>query len=255
MSILERITARRRELVAQAKQEQPFTSLERTADAVKPLFPANRRPTLIAECKKGSPSKGVFLPDYDPARLASAYARGGAQALSVLTEPDFFFGDSGHLLQARRVSGLPVLRKDFIIDPWQVRESWAIGADAMLLIVAVLEQTALDELCHQANELGLQVLVEAHNEQELERALQLPCSALGINARNLRDFSIDLEGARRLCAMVPAEYTVVAESGIHSPADARSLRQAGFRAFLVGEYFVTAADREARVREMVEAIA
>ncbi len=253
MTILDKIVEKRRERLLLKKQEAPENSLQRVLSPPRAFF--NREGiTVIAESKKGSPSKGVFLDEYDPKAIAGQYERGGADALSVLTEPDFFFGSESHLPAVRDAVSLPVLRKDFIFDPYQVTESWAMGADAILLIAAILSDTQMQELAACAAEKSLSVLLEVHNREELERALHIPATGLGINARNLKDFSIDLQASRELAALVPDGRIAVAESGMHSPAAGKEMCDAGFRGFLVGEYFITAKDREQTVREFVEVL-
>ena len=199
-------------------------------------------PAVIAEVKKASPSKGVIRPDFDPEEIARQYADGGAACLSVLTDADFFQGSEAYLRAARAACTLPVLRKDFTIDPYQVAEARSIGADAILLIVAALSPGQLDELSAAARQYGLDVLVEVHDGEELERALELPTLLLGINNRDLRDFSTRLETTLELLPRVPADRLVVTESAIHSRADVLRMQEAGVGAFLVGEAFMREAD-------------
>jgi indole-3-glycerol phosphate synthase len=249
--ILHRILARKAEEVAERSARLPLARLvARSAELPPPrgfvaalqAKVAAGRPAVIAEIKRASPSRGVIRADYDPAAIARAYARAGAACLSVLTDEDFFQGRDAHLAQARDACELPVLRKDFVIDPWQVHEARAIGADAILLIVAALDDAALRELSQLAQSLGLAVLVEVHDEPELERALALPTPLVGINNRDLRTFETSLETTLRLRALVGAGRMVVSESGIHAPADVERLRAAGVGAFLVGEAFMRATD-------------
>lgn len=254
--ILSRIIDARREDVARAKRDRPESGLRRDlreAREVRPSFGAV--PLVIAECKKASPSKGVFLEDYDPAGLAAAYARGGAGMVSVLTEPHFFLGEDRHLSAVRAACALPALRKDFIVDPYQVRESWAIGADAILLIARILPAALMRELSLAARELGLAVLAEIHDANDLEKTLAAGADAIGVNSRNLADFSVDRERCVALRDSIPRGIFAVAESGIASPADAAALRAAGFDGFLVGEAFVRASDPEAAVRAYSRALA
>ncbi|MCK5266648.1 MAG: indole-3-glycerol-phosphate synthase, partial [Spirochaetes bacterium] len=159
-----------------------------------------------------------------------------------------------HLVSVRKASGLPVLRKDFIFDPYQVRESWALGADCILLIAAILSGDQIKELAHYAQELKMEVLLEAHNEEELQKVLSVPSGAVGINSRNLKNFTTDLDTAKNLCRMIPADRIAVAESGIHSSQDGVDLLKTGFRAFLVGEYFIKSEDRQSCVRNFVDAV-
>ncbi len=208
-------------------------------------------PRLIAEAKKASPSKGLLRPEFDPAGLARAYAAGGAAALSVLTERHFFQGDPAYVRAAKAAAPLPALRKDFLFDPYQVVEARAIGADAVLLIVAILEGELLGELLSLATSLGLAVLVEVHDEPEVERALAAGARIVGINNRDLRTFRVDLAATGRLRALIPPECLVVSESGIGSPSDVARLREWGVDAMLVGESLVRAGDVAARVRELL----
>ena len=255
MNILDEIVSRRKERLAEKKKNLPAEALIRQDETIRPFYRGNEAVTVTAECKKGSPSRGIFLQDYDPVQIASEYEKGGAHALSVLTEPDFFYGDESHLKAVRANVSLPVLRKDFVFETYQVKESWAMGADAILLIAAILSDAQLKELAEYARELGLEILLEVHDRAELERALEVPVTGIGINARNLKDFSIDLDAAKELCTLIPGERIAVAESGMKSPEAALAMYQAGFRAFLVGEYFVTARDRVGRVAEFCSALA
>ncbi len=211
--------------------------------------------SLIAEIKRASPSRGLLCADFHPLELAETYARHGAAAISVLTELRFFQGGLDHLAQVRH--GLrhevPLLRKDFIVDPYQVYESYAFGADALLLIAAVLPDEALDELLGLTRELGMVALVEVHSEEDLKRVLALQPRIVGINNRDLRDFSVDLATFGQLRSRLPAGVIAVAESGVHNGADVRRLASMGADAVLVGEALVTAENRQAKVEELVEA--
>ena len=249
--ILEKILAVKREEVAAAKQKRPLVALRGDAEkAGKPrdFIGALRSkistgmPAVIAEVKKASPSKGVLRADFDPAAIARSYARHGAACLSVLTDKEFFQGSRDSLVLAREASGLPVLRKDFIIDPYQVYEARAMGADCILLIVAALDDEAMIGLERVALDLGMAVLVEVHVSGEFERALKLQTSLLGINNRNLRTFDTRLETTLDLLARVPQGKLAVTESGILASADVERMRSAGVQAFLVGEAFMRAAD-------------
>ncbi|HET9836452.1 MAG TPA: indole-3-glycerol phosphate synthase TrpC [Rhodanobacteraceae bacterium] len=199
-------------------------------------------PAVIAEIKKASPSAGVIRTDFDPAAIARSYEAGDAACLSVLTDVDFFQGSDAYLQQARAACALPVLRKDFTIDAYQVYEARAIGADAILLIVAALGDAALLELSLLAAELDLDVLAEVHDEAELERALDIPAPLVGINNRNLRTFETRIETTLDLRGQVPEERVLVTESGIRTREDVERLRRAGVHAFLVGETFMRAAE-------------
>ena len=207
-------------------------------------------PAVVAELKKASPSKGVLREDFDPDRIARDYAAGGAAALSVLTDETFFQGADRHLAQARSASGLPVLRKDFVIDAYQVYEARALGADCILLIVAALGDAHLNELAGLAVHLGMDVLVEVHDAAELERAAHLESLLLGINNRDLRTFETTLDTTLDLLDRIPAGRTVITESGIHSRTDVARMRAAGVHGFLVGEAFMRAKRPGARLREL-----
>jgi indole-3-glycerol phosphate synthase len=218
------------------------------------------KPAVIAEVKKASPSKGLIRADFDPAQIARSYEKGGATCLSVLTDADFFQGHEDYLRQARDACDLPILRKDFIVDEYQVYEARVIGADCILLIVAafgdksgddvIYDEGALTELSLLAAELDMDVLVEVHNEEELEIALGLPAPLIGVNNRNLRTFETSLGTSLKLKDRVGPETAIVAESGIHTPEDVRKLREAGIHTFLVGEAFMRAADPGAELQKL-----
>jgi len=245
--ILQRILARKHEEIAARSAQLPRALLETRiaqapplrgfADAIAAKIGAGL-PAVIAEVKKASPSKGVIRPDFDPAAIARSYEAGGAACLSVLTDVDFFQGDDAYLQQARAACALPVLRKDFVVDPYQVLEARALGADCILLIVAALDDRRMAELAMLAADLGMDVLVEVHDIDELERALQIPARLLGINNRNLRTFEVSLETTLTLRDAVPRDRILVTESGISAPADVQRMRAAGVDAFLVGETFM-----------------
>ncbi len=203
---------------------------------------ASGRAAVIAEIKKASPSQGVIRPDFKPAQIARSYEMGGASCLSVLTDVDFFHGSDRYLQEARAACTLPVLRKDFVIDAYQVFEARALGADCILLIVAALGDAALAELSGLALDLGMDVLVEVHDIDELERALQVPVPLVGINNRNLRTFEVSLETTLALREAIPADRLLVTESGIATRQDVERMRSAGVQAFLVGETFMRADD-------------
>lgn len=197
-------------------------------------------PAVIAEIKKASPSAGVIREYFDPAAIAASYENAGAACLSVLTDASYFLGAAAHLEAARAACALPVLRKDFIIDPWQVFESRVMGADCILLIVAALEGEQLGDLFGTARETGLDVLVEVHDEDELETALTTDAQLIGVNNRDLHHFVTDLSVSERLRPLIPGPRCMITESGIHTRADVRRMREAGVNAFLVGEAFMRA---------------
>jgi indole-3-glycerol phosphate synthase len=259
--VLQRILARKVEEVADRRARAPLAALRAHAAEASPprgfaralaVKAAAGVPAVIAEVKKASPSKGVIRADFDPAAIARAYAAGGAACLSVLTDVDFFQGSDAYLQQARAACALPVLRKDFIVDPYQVVEARALGADCVLLIVAALDDAQLREFAALALELGLDVLVEVHDDDELDRALAVTDRdgrvLLGINNRNLRTFAVSLDTTLALQPRVPAGRRLVAESGILVPDDVARLRAAGIDAFLVGEAFMRAPDPGAALR-------
>jgi indole-3-glycerol phosphate synthase len=249
--ILERILSVKREEVAAARAVRTQADLERDAAALPPArgFAAALRdklakgdPAVIAEIKKASPSKGLLRADFDPPSIARSYAKNGAACLSVLTDRQFFQGSPDYLQAARAACGLPVLRKDFIVDEYQVAEARAMGADCILLIVAALDQPRMVDLEQAATALGLDVLVEVHDAAELDRALELSTPLVGINNRNLRTFETRLDTTLDLLGRIPAGRVVITESGILGPSDVALMRGRGVNAFLVGEAFMRAAD-------------
>ena len=211
---------------------------------------ASKKPAIIAEVKKASPSKGVIRENFKPVEIAQDYAMSGATCLSVLTDKEYFQGGEVNLQMARQACPIPVLRKDFMIDPYQIHESRALGADCILLIVAALADTQMHELADTTKELGMDVLVEVHDREEMERALKLDTPLMGINNRNLRTFETSLQTTLDLQAMVPDERLVITESGIHTPDDVRLMMDNGIYTFLVGEAFMRAEHPGAKMREL-----
>ncbi|MBL8320137.1 MAG: indole-3-glycerol phosphate synthase TrpC [Burkholderiaceae bacterium] len=249
--ILERIVAVKREELRSAKARRSLAALRDDAMAQTPTrgFAAalqrqavQGRPAVIAEVKKASPSKGLLRDPFEPAEIAVSYARHGATCLSVLTDERFFQGSAAYLQQARAACPLPVLRKDFLIDEYQVVEARAMGADAVLLIAACLDDAPMAAMEACAMELGLDVLVEVHDAAELERALKLKTPLVGVNNRNLRSFEVSLQTTLDLLPRLPPDRLLVTESGIAAPTDVQRLRAAGVRAYLVGEAFMRAPD-------------
>ncbi|WP_147654090.1 indole-3-glycerol phosphate synthase TrpC [Vulcaniibacterium gelatinicum] len=257
--ILTTILARKAEEVAARSRVRPLARLRELAAQQPPARGFVRAlreklaagaPAVIAEAKKASPSKGLIRPDFDPAAIARSYEAAGAACLSVLTDADFFQGSDACLQQARAACALPVLRKDFTVDPYQVVEARALGADCILLIVAALDDARLRDLAALADELGLDVLVEVHDRVELERALRLPCPLIGVNNRNLRTFEVSLAITLALKDLVPAGRLLVTESGIATREDVARMRQAGVHAFLVGESFMREPDPGAALQRL-----
>lgn len=257
--ILAEIVRHKRTEVAQRRQARSLAQLEQAAaDSEPPRGFVNAlreniaagRPAVIAECKKASPSKGVIREDYDPPAIAASYAAGGAACLSVLTDVNYFQGADEHLVAARAACTLPVIRKDFMVDPWQIAESRALGADCVLLIVACLDDVELDELFAQATSYGMDALIEVHDRTELERALRLRAPLVGINNRDLKRFVTDINTTIGLLDDIPADRLVVTESGIHTREDVATLRGHDVGAFLVGEAFMRSPDPGARLREL-----
>jgi indole-3-glycerol phosphate synthase len=250
-NILERIVAVKRDEVAAGRRRCDLAAMRARAETLpgaRDFVGALRRrieaggAAVIAEIKKASPSKGVLRADFRPAEIAASYERHGAAALSVLTDAPFFQGAPEYLTAAREAASLPALRKDFLVDAWQVFESRALGADAVLLIAAALDDAEMRDFEAIALALGMAVLVEVHDERELDRALALRTPLLGINNRNLRTFEVTLDTTLALLPCIPAGRLVVTESGILAPADVRRMREAGVNAFLVGEAFMRADD-------------
>ena len=233
-----------RELDALASRRDPhgadFVSALAAADTV----------NVLAECKRRSPSRGVLKVEYDPVVHARSYVRGGAAAISVLTEPAFFDGDLEHLRAVREAVDVPLLRKDFIVDRYQLLEARVYGADAVLLIVSALDDPALRSLMREASDLGLAVLVEVHDVDELSRALDVGARLVGVNNRNLRTLEVDVRASDAVAARLPADVVAVSESGLRDASDIQRLRAAGYRAFLIGETLMTSDDPEHTLRNL-----
>ena len=257
-TILQQIITARLPEIASAKQKLPAESIRMVLDRapqVRSLKRAlRRRPGILAEIKRASPSAGLLCPNLDPAAIAGQYQKGGAAAISVVTEANYFRGGLEILAALRWHTDLPLLRKDFIVDSYQVLESRHAGADAVLLITALLERSLLRELRICAEELGMDALVEVHNEGEMGRALEAGSTLIGVNSRDLRSFDVALDICARLAAGLPGEVTAVAESGIRTVGDIRSLAKAGYRGFLIGEALMRAASPQAKLAEFVSAL-
>ncbi|MGY6274121.1 indole-3-glycerol phosphate synthase TrpC [Methylomonas sp. MgM2] len=257
--ILKTILAQKTEEVARRKANTPVSMLQEIAGSVqgpRGFYQALRskadaqKPAIIAEIKKASPSQGVIREDFKPVDIAVDYAMNGASCLSVLTDKAFFQGSEANLQMVRDKCPLPVIRKDFMIDPYQIHESRALGADCVLLIVAALDDAMLKELHDTATGLGMDVLVEVHDAEELERALNLDGNMIGINNRNLRTFDVSLQTTLDLKNAVPADKLIVTESGIHTPADVKLMQDNGIYTFLVGEAFMRAERPGLKMREL-----
>jgi indole-3-glycerol phosphate synthase len=258
--LLRTIVAATQQIIETRRAQEPMSALEGRAAARTPQghrFEAALglagRVNVIAECKRRSPSRGVLAAHYDPIAIARKYEAGGAAAISVLTEPTFFDGALSHLTGVRDAVALPLLRKDFVVDEYQLLEARAAGADAVLLIVAALEQPELVRLQSRAWELGLAVLVEVHDDEELARAVGSGARVIGVNNRNLRTLAIDVGASERLAAKMPASVVGVSESGLQSRGDVERLAAAGYRAFLIGERFMTDPDPARAIADLIGA--
>jgi indole-3-glycerol phosphate synthase len=258
--ILERIAAYKRDEVAEARRADSLDALEARAKAASPprgfravleRAVAPGKLALIAEVKKASPSKGLIRADFDPPALAKAYEAGGAACLSVLTDAPSFQGADAYLVAAREATALPALRKEFLVDPWQVAQSRALGADAILVILAISDDALAGDLLAEAARFGMDALVEAHDEAEVDRAVTLGARLIGVNNRDLRSFVTDLAVTERLAARIPADRLLVTESGIATTADIARLAAAGARAMLVGESLMRQSDVESATRALL----
>lgn len=258
--VLAEICAKKRESVAKRKKTAPFSEVERMAETAPPVRGFAKALSakvdrgvygLIAEIKKASPSAGLIRPDFDPVALAQAYARGGAACLSILTEEDYFQGSDVYLQLAREAVPLPVLRKDFMLEPYQVAEARAIGADCILIIIAALTDALAQDLESYAISLGLDVLVEVHDEAELDRALLLKSKLIGVNNRNLKTLKTDLATTERLSNRLPKDRVLVAESGLKTPLDLARMARAGAKRFLIGESLMRERNVEAATRALL----
>jgi len=258
--VLDKIIAYKRKEVEAAKAAVPLPALRLRAEQAAPVRPFSRALSnsiensglaLIAEIKKASPSKGLIRADFDPPALARAYEAGGAACLSVLTDAPSFQGHLDYLVQAREATNLPVLRKDFMLDPYQVQEARAIGADCILIILAAVDDATAKALTEAAKELGMDVLAEVHGEAELDRAVALDTKLIGINNRDLKTFVTSLEATQRLAPCVPADRIVIGESGIFTHDDVLKLAESGVKAFLVGESLMRQADVASATRALL----
>ena len=259
--LLEAIVAATRARVAAAIEREPRPALERrasgrTPDAAGFADRLSREGSInvIAECKRRSPSRGVLRAAYEPVDIAAGYERAGAAAISVLTEPGFFDGSLAHLAAVRAAVTIPLLRKDFIVDEYQLLEARAVGADAVLLIVAALSDRELATLATAAADLGLAALVEVHDAGECARALAIDARIIGVNNRNLRTLQVDLDASRAVAAMLPAGTIGISESGLKSGADLQAMQALGYRAFLIGERFMIEPDPGAALAGLIETL-
>jgi indole-3-glycerol phosphate synthase len=258
--LLRTIVAATQQITDTRREQEPASALERRASARQPrggrfeaALAMAGRVNVIAECKRRSPSRGVLAAEYDPVAIAKKYEAGGAAAISVLTEPTFFDGALAHLTAVREAVDLPLLRKDFVVDDYQLLEARAAGADAVLLIVAALDQTDLVRLQARAWTLDLAALVEVHDDEELSRAVDSGARLIGVNNRNLRTLAVDVGASERLAAKLPAGVVGVSESGLQTREDLERLAAAGYRAFLIGERFMTDPDPARAIADLIGA--
>ncbi|KTC88653.1 indole-3-glycerol phosphate synthase TrpC [Fluoribacter dumoffii] len=245
-SVLQRIAQRKQEEIALAKQNRSINYLQQQPVMERRDFVAaltvDESPAIIAEIKRASPSKGLIREDFNVSEIATTYAQHGARCLSVLTDVDFFQGHPDYLAQAKAQCKLPILRKDFIIDPYQIYESLALGADCILLIVALLDEVQLKDYCQLAHELQMAVLVESHSREELEKALRLPTPLIGINNRSLHTFKTDIQLSIQLKQYIPENKIIITESGINTRTDVVMMQSHGINTFLIGESLMRAKD-------------
>ncbi len=256
MTILDQLADYARERCEAAKGRLSLTSLRRTAEDLpkgdSPFIKALQKPELsfICECKKASPSKGLIAPDFPYLQIARDYEAAGADCISVLTESKWFLGSDRYLQEIAAAVKIPCLRKDFTVDEYMIYEAKVLGASAVLLIAAILSEQQLREYLDISGELGLSALVEAHNETEIETALKAGAQIIGVNNRNLKDFTVDTENSRRLRNMIPQEVLFVSESGVRTAEDVSTLRQIGADAVLIGETLMRAPDKTAKLKEL-----
>jgi len=257
--ILQKILQRKTEEITQAAAKESLADLSKRAEDALPVRGfiqsierkiTAKQAAVIAEIKKASPSKGVMRENFMPADIAKSYAKGGAACLSILTDRDFFQGATEFLIQAREATELPVIRKDFIIDPYQVYEARAMNADCILLIVSALEDVVLNELLALAHQLDMDVLMEVHDRQEMQRAIESGARLIGVNNRNLRTFDVSLQTTLDMLDMLPDDRILVTESGIHAPADVQLMRENNVNSFLVGEAFMRADEPGEKLAEL-----
>ena len=256
MTILEQLAAHARERTEQAKQQVSAETLRQQAFALpKGSFPfenALRKPgiSFISECKKASPSKGLIAPDFPYLDIAKEYEAAGADCISVLTEPKWFLGSNQYLKEIAGAVSIPCLRKDFTVDEYMILEAKVLGASAVLLICSILTEQQIRQYLRLCDALGLSALVEAHDEQEVQTALRAGARVIGVNNRNLKDFSVDTSNSRRLRALIPRDVLFVSESGVSSAADVEALRRIGADAVLIGETLMRAKDKKAKINEL-----
>ena len=256
MTILNKIAERTKIRVAQYKNKMPFGQMKSQALSMPrgnfPFEAALKSSGLsfICECKKASPSKGLIAPDFPYLQIAKDYEAAGADAISILTEPEFFLGDDKFLQEIAAQVSIPCLRKDFVVDDYMIYQAKILGASAVLLICAILDDVELKNFIAACDELGLSALVEAHDTKEIQRAIDSGARIIGVNNRNLKDFSVDMDNAKRLRELVPPEIIFVSESGVQSADDVRRVRELGADAVLIGEVLMRAADRKAKLDEL-----